>query len=218
MLNSTQATVSTYEEGLPAWKRAKRCWTRCSLEAQTCTRRCRCVRSHAPLAARAPIPPQSVALITPPPRGALEPAAAAAPTASVVAMETDASNATVRLPAPPAPPAGRPPPQLPPSRFSAPMRTARTHARTHSLQPAALWGRLGMNLPLLLQRTTRLPRPRRCLPLRIRRDMPPRARSRSTRPSTGRCLHSGDADMAANASDDGGSASENDEGTMHTDT
>ena len=57
-----------------------------------------------------------------------------------------------------------------------------TPARTHNFQPAALWGRLGMNLPLPLQRTTRLPRPRRCLPRRIRRDMPPCARARSTRP------------------------------------
>ena len=59
-----------------------------------------------------------------------------------------------------------------------------TPARTHNFQPTALWGRLGMNLPLPPQRTTRLPRPRRCLPLRIRRDMPPRAHARSTRPST----------------------------------
>jgi hypothetical protein len=169
MLNSTQATVSTYEEGLPAWKRAKRCWTRCSLEAQTCTRRCRCVRSHALLAARAPIPPQSVALITPPPRGALETATAAAPTAPDAEMATDGSDAAVSLPAPPAPPAGKPPPQLPPSRFCAPMHAARMHARTTS-SPTARWGRLP-RLPLLHKSSTpRRPRssPRRrsgrCLP------------------------------------------------------
>ena len=40
--------------------------------------------------------------------GALETATAAAPTASVVAMATDASHATAPLPAPPAPPAGKP--------------------------------------------------------------------------------------------------------------
>ena len=43
MFNSTQATVSTYEEeGLPAWKRAKRCCPRCSL-GRTSGQRCRCV-------------------------------------------------------------------------------------------------------------------------------------------------------------------------------
>ena len=61
-----------------------------------------------------------------------------------------------------------------------------SHARTHSLQPAALWGRLLMNLPLPPQRTTRLPRPCRCLARGFRRDMPPpaRSRARSTRPAT----------------------------------
>ena len=56
-------------------------------------------------------------------RGALETAPAAGTAAPDDAMATDASHATVRLPAPPAPPAGKPPPQLPPSRFCAPMRT-----------------------------------------------------------------------------------------------
>jgi len=65
--------------------------------------------SHAPLAARAPYPPPSGALITPPlHRGALEPATAAATAAPDAAMATDASDATVPRPAPPAPPAGKP--------------------------------------------------------------------------------------------------------------
>ena len=150
---------------------------------QTCTRRCRCARSHAPLAARAPFPPTigrfdrtpSTEVHSERPLQLLR-----LLRTSRWRLATGGSDAAVSLPAPPPPPAGKPPPQLPPSRFCAPMRTA----RTHSLQPAALWGRLGMNLPLPLQRTTRLPRPRRCLPRRIRRDMPPRARARSTRPST----------------------------------
>ena len=45
---------------------------------------------------------------TPHHTGAVEPGTAAAPTASVVAMATDASHATAPLPAPPAPPAGKP--------------------------------------------------------------------------------------------------------------
>ena len=60
---------------------------------------------------------------------ALETAAAAGTAAPDVAMETGGSHATVRLPAPPAPPAGKPPPQL-----CLPMlRTdAHVHARTHA--------------------------------------------------------------------------------------
>ena len=60
---------------------------------------------------------------------ALETAAAAGTAAPDVAMETGGSHATVRLPASPAPPAGKPPPQL-----CLPMlRTdAHVHARTHA--------------------------------------------------------------------------------------
>ena len=67
-------------------------------QEQTFTHRCRCACSHALFAARTPFPPHSAALITP---GALEPATAAAPAASVAAMATAESHATVRLPAPP---------------------------------------------------------------------------------------------------------------------
>jgi hypothetical protein len=49
------ATVSTYEEeGLPAWKRAKRCWTRCSL-GRTRSQRCRCACFRTPRAVSAAI-------------------------------------------------------------------------------------------------------------------------------------------------------------------
>ena len=61
MFNSTLATVSTYEEeGLPAWKPAKRCCTHCSL-GRTSSKRCRCACSRTPRAVSA-----AIVLITPP--------------------------------------------------------------------------------------------------------------------------------------------------------
>ena len=102
-------------------------------------------------------------------RGALEPAPAAGTAAPNDAMATDASHATVRLPAPPAPPAGKLPPQLPPLPILC-TDAHGTHARTHNLPPTALWGR-PLRLPLLHKSSTpRRPRssPRRrsgrCLP------------------------------------------------------
>ena len=49
---------------------------------------------------------------------------------------------------------GSHPPQPPPSRLSAPMRAART-ARTHNLQPTALWGRLPRRLQVRPHRSSR---------------------------------------------------------------
>ena len=93
--NSTQAAVSPpEEEGLPSCKHARLSWPR----GKPSIPRCRCACSHALVAARTLFPPHSAALITP---GALEPATAAAPAASVAAMATAGSHATVRLPAPP---------------------------------------------------------------------------------------------------------------------
>ena len=144
--------------------------------------------------------------------GAADTATVAAPAASVAAMATAGSHATVRLPALPAPPAGKPPPQLPPpSRFSAPMRTARTHARTHNLHPTAQWGRLPRRL-----RTHRSRRP--CSSMRRRSGccLPtaapaPRMRTRTLdRPSTRLRrlgLQSSDVETGDEPSDNDGSAS-----------
>ena len=78
MFNSTQATVSTYEEeGLPAWKLAKRCCPRCSL-GRTSSQRCRCVCARHSRAVSAAIGRFDR---TPHHTGAAEPATAAAPAA-----------------------------------------------------------------------------------------------------------------------------------------
>ena len=72
------ATVSTYEEeGLPAWKRAKRCCPR-RLLGRTRSHRCRCACSRTPRAVSAAIGRFDR---TPHHTGAAEPAAAAAPAA-----------------------------------------------------------------------------------------------------------------------------------------
>ena len=54
------------QEGPAKGAQAQQRW-RSSLGRQRFKQRCRCARSHAPLAARAPFPLQSVAFITPPP-------------------------------------------------------------------------------------------------------------------------------------------------------
>ena len=149
---------------------------------QTSTRRCRCVRSHAPLAARAPFPP-TIGRFDRTPSTEVH---SERPLQLLRLLRTprwrlmEVMPQYVYRPHHPHQPGSHRRSSLPPDFLH---RCAR-HARTHNFQPTALWGRLGINLPLPLQRTARLPRPRRCLPRRIRRDMPPRARARSTRPST----------------------------------
>ena len=180
IINATQAAVSPHEEeGLPSCKHARLSWS-CR---QTSTQRCRCARSHAPLATRAPFPPTIGRLDRTPSTEAHS----ERPLQLLRLVRTSrwrlmkvASQYVYQPHRPHRPGSHLAAPSLPILCTDA----HGTPARTHNFQPAALWGRLGMNLPLPLQRTARLPRTRRCLPRRIRRDMPPRARARSTRPST----------------------------------
>ena len=136
--------------------------------------------------------------------------AAAAPAAPDGAMETGGSHATVRLPAPPA---GKPRARA--AALSLPMCAPMRTARTHNLHPTALWRRLLRRL--LLHRSSPPRRPRSSLPRRSGRCLrvaAPARRMRTRtpdRPSTRLRLQSGDADLAENASDAGGSASEDDE-------
>jgi hypothetical protein len=145
------------QEGPAKGAQAQQRW-RSSLGQQKFKQRCRCARSHAPLAARAPFPLQSVAFITPPSTEAHS----NRPLQLVPLLQTTRwrlTRATPQYACQPHQPhqPGSYRRSSPPSRFYAPMRTART-ARTHNFQPTALWGRLPRRL-----RPHRSRRPRSCL-------------------------------------------------------